>query len=423
MIKKEYTVKMLHNGRLVEYQPKMLVDNVLTDIEVESFEESIINVEIGAYTTWFDDPSTSVMLHYMTVDDTPVECLYRKLGTNEWQTIDLYADKPFPNTDRRVRWFKLEGLTPDTEYETRLRNHEQIHRFKTMPSTQRDVKIVMISDQVNNESAFNAEAPDGFQTMYDNNVDAIIIAGDLVHDDGRRTSAWQTFWNGYFNAERANNLMLPMIACLGNHDGSIRDEQGNITSLLWYNNGARREHVVFAFNFFSNIEHESYGVIDVSNYLSFVYLDSNHTVPVTAQTAWLDTTLASRSDRHVFPYWHVSPYPTYYSWAETQATRNNWTPLMTQHNIKLVGSGHEHVHLVTKKVTAGDLDDNGVVYTGQGHGMGNNTRGIRIDENEWYVDFISIEEKGFDLIEFRTNGEIHLNKVNLQGDTMYSITL
>lgn len=420
--RKPINPQVYHNNQWYNAEAKSYVEGNWTDVkEINTWGEPILDKEVGAYTTWYDDPSNSIMLHYITVDGSPVECLIRKRGTQTWQTVPLYTDKPFPNTDKMVRWFKIDGLEADTLYETKLKYHKQVHKFKTMPSTfTREVKAVLLSDQVNIESQFKEDAPTGFQTIHDNNLDVILIAGDLVHDNGVRTSAWESFWGEYFKAERKNNFMLPMIVCLGNHDG-IRE--GTTSPLLW--NGTK-ENVVFAYNFFSNLNDLAYGTVDVGNYLSFIYLNTYHTAPIIGtQTEWLEDTLATRQDRTVFPILHVSPYPTYYPYTETvnMWTREYWSPLFTQYGVKIAGSGHEHAHLVTKKVTGDNLDDNGVVYTGQGLGMGNVTRGLEIPEDTWYADFVSVAEKGFDFITFSPNGEVSLNKTNLSGNTMYQKTL
>lgn len=427
MEKTEYVAKMLRDGKLVEYQPKEFIDGVLTDKDIEMHveQEPVLNVEVGAYTTWFDDPSTSVMLHYQTIDNTPVECLYRKEGDTDWLDVPLFSDEPYPLSSKRVRWFKLEGLESGTVYETKLKYHEQTHRFKTLPSAASDVKIALLSDQLNSRGGFNADAPIGFNTLKNNNLDAIVIAGDCVHDNSTGLEYWELFWGRFFDYQKSNNLMVPIIVCIGNHDGAVHNPD-NTTSRLWVNTGATEDDVTFLYHFFSNLNADGYGTVDVSDYLSYVFLNSYHTRPIVGtQTTWLASVLSEREGRHIFPFFHTPPYPAWYSLSTPYAkgTRDNWTPLFTQHGVKIVGNGHEHAHVVTKKVTGDSLDPNGVVYTGQGHGMGNNTRGVNIDESTWYVDFVSAEEKGFDLIEFRQNGDVHLNKVNLQGDTLYSITL
>lgn len=382
------------------------------------------NKEIGAYATWYNDPSNSVMLHYITVDSSPVECLYRKEGDLTWGVVSLFEDKSFPNTSNRVKWFKLEGLQSDSIYETKLNHHEQIHKFKTMPSTfTRSIKAILVSDQMNSEVNFQTEGVQGLNTMHDNNIDVLVIAGDAVHDDGLRTSAWQLWWEKYFEIERSRNLMIPMIVCLGNHDGRLYQADGSFKSLLW--NG-KSSDVPFVYNFFSNIDDLAYGVIDIGDYFSFVFLNSYHTQPIVGtQTTWLNNTLDSRTNRCVFPFMHVSPYPTYYPYNEqiNKWVREEWTPLFAQYGVKIAGSGHEHAHLVTKKVSGGDLDANGVVFTGQGHGMGNITRPTIIPNDTWYVDYLNNTQRGFDIIEFKVNGSIELKKVTLGGDIMYQKTL
>lgn len=419
--------KALRDDKLVEVDLKFFEDGQLKGLDFKTYREPDLDVELGAYTTWFADPSTSVMIHYQTIDDTPVECVYRKQGSVDWLDVPLHADKPFPLTSKRVRWFKLEGLEPDTIYETRLRGHDTIHRFKTMPSVSSDIKVVMLSDQANNVPAYRTDAEIGMQTIHDNDVDVIVLAGDMVHDDSSRLNAWESYWDAYFKSERNNNMMLPMIVCLGNHDGWVDSGGTYNESLLWIHNSATKDDVLFAYNFFANLNDEAYGVIDVSDYMSIIFLNTYHTQPILGtQTTWLETTLSARQGRqHVFPYFHVSPYPSWYpdTLNYIYEVRDHWTPLFTQYGVKIAGSGHEHVHVVTKKVTGTSLDANGVVYTGQGHGMGNNTRGISIAPDEWFVDYLSNDVKGFDFIEFRQNGDVHLDKVNLQGNTLHSVSL
>lgn len=421
--------KVRNGTSWIDLKPQLRNGLVWTDLlpRQSGQDDYYENVEVGAYTTWFDDPSNSIMLHYQTVDDTPIECLFRKEGTLDWHIVNLYADNPFPHTQKRVRWFKLEGLQPNSTYETKLKNHKQIHRFKTMPSTfVRNIKFSMVSDQLNSESAFWSEAPRGFQTMFNNNIDVLIIAGDAVHDDGALYYLWGTFWDEYFKQERKNNLMLPIVTCFGNHDGRISNSDGTLKNLLWYQFGARKENVIFHYNFFSNLNDLGYGAIDISDYMSLIYLNSNHTQPIQGtQTQWLENALVERNDRHIFPFMHVSPYPAYYDYETTyiKDIRDYWTPLFAQYGVKIVGSGHEHAHLVTKKVVSESLNDSGVVFTGQGHGMGNVSRGIAVTQDTWYVDYLDIEQRGFDIIEFKTDKSVYLKKVSLDGLTLYEKTL
>ena len=414
-------------------EPKVFENNKWKDVEQITLWQQRVseieyeNKEIGAYITWYDDPSNSIMLHYQTIDDSPVECLYRELDSDDWQSVELFADKPFPNTTKRVRWFRLDGLQSDTLYETKLKNHRDIHRFKTMPSNfARNIKAVMVSDQMNSMTNFQTEGVQGFNTIHNNDIDVILIAGDGVHDDGVRTSAWELFWEKYFQIERERNLMRPFVYTFGNHDGRINNADGTFKSLLWVGGGGTKDHVVFAYNFFSNLNDVGYGTIDVGNYLSLIFLNSGHTQPIEGtQTTWLENTLQAKQDVVVFPFHHVAPYPAYYGYNDyyNKRVREYWVPLFTQHGVKIAGNGHEHVHLVTKKLSGDNLDENGIVYTGQGHGMGNITRPNNIPPDTWYVDFMNNTQRGFDIIEFKPNREIELHKVTLNGDIMYQKTL
>lgn len=426
LVKRNATLKLLRNGDLIDVKAKTLQDGKLTDVEIQLYGEPRLNLEVGAYTSLHGDPSTSIMLHYQTADGTPVECVYRKEGTSAWIDVPLYADKPFPNSTKRVRWFKLDNLEPNTVYETRLKYHHNIHRFKTFPSSASDVTLALLSDMMNDQDAFRIDAPQGFSIMENNNVDIIAVMGDFVHDNGWNEPAWSLFWREYFKFERSYNLMIPFVVCLGNHDGASYNEQ-NQRELLWYSNaGSTKDAVTFLYNFFASLSDDGYGVIDISDYFSIIYLNSYHTAPIVGdQTTWLDSVLSERQGRQVFPFFHVPPYPGYYNYGTSyiQEVRQYWTPLFTQYGIKLVGVGHDHLNLVTKNVTGESLDPNGAVYTIH-HGLGNNTRGINIPTDQWYVDYIDIDHKAIDIVTFQTDGDVDFRKVELTtGTPLYSRVL
>lgn len=429
---KKIIAKTLYKDKEVQVKPRILRNGRLVDANLLTYIEPRLSVEMGAYASISGDPSNSMMLHFMTADSTPVECQYRKEGTSTWLDVPLYADKPFPNTETRVRWFKLDGLEPDTFYEAKLKYHDRIHRFKTFPAENSDVTLALLSDMMNSQNDFKNEAPKGFNIFAQHEADAIVVAGDFVHDNGHNAPAWTLFWQEYFRFEQAYGRMIPFIVCLGNHDGASFDENNN-RQLLWYTfPESTKEAVTFMYNFFAGLSDTGYGAVDVGNvvdvggYFSFVYLNSFHTAPVLGeQTTWLETVLSERQDRHVFPFFHVPPYPAYYNYNSNpfKDIREQWTPLFTQYGIRFVYSGHDHVNLVTKKVTGGSLDENGAIYVIQ-HGLGNNTRGINIEPDEWFVDFLDISNKAVDVVTYKTTGEIEYKKIAVAtGESMYSITL
>src|SRR5699024_10175003 len=129
--------------------------------------------------------------------------------------------------------FKVENLDSDTIYETKLMNHKNVYRFKTMPPNHiRDINFVMTSDMVNDRPSFRGSSKQGFDTIYSLNPDALILNGDIVHDDAIRVGAWLDFWDAIFaSVERANGWLIPMATTIGNHDGAIRDNEVHINGL------------------------------------------------------------------------------------------------------------------------------------------------------------------------------------------------
>lgn len=403
----------------------MEIDEVSEVSEIEyRYEKEYPDKEIGAFVTWCNNPSTSVMLHYL-IDGyslVPIECLIRPENTTEWQTIERYADKSIPRTDTAVKWYKADNLIPNTIYETKLKYHEKVHKFKTMPATHtRDIKVLITSDQMNDELVFKAEAPQGFQAMHDNDIDCIILAGDGVHDQNDFHNRWTLFWEEYFKASILNDgFMIPVITALGNHDG-----RATPSTLLWYTNGATKDSVMYHYNFFSNLTDEGYGTVDIGDYLSLVCLNSGHTAPVNGtQTTWLQSALQARQGRHIFPFFHVAPYPGHYPFTDSIKTdiRTYWEPLFAQYGVKVGGVGHEHVSMVTKKVKQGTESADGITYVGQGFGMGCETRTGNLS-TAWYIDYFSDTTRDFDVIEFKPDGSVGIKQIGFDGAILYSNTI
>ena len=87
-------IRTHNSGKNVLIVPSVYKNMSINDVEILIYEngewgygDEFDSKEIGAYTTWCDNPSNSVMLHYQIVDDSEVEWgLVREQGTTEWQT-------------------------------------------------------------------------------------------------------------------------------------------------------------------------------------------------------------------------------------------------------------------------------------------------------------------------------------------------
>ena len=138
---------------------------------------------------------------------------------------------------------------------------------------------------------------------------------------------------------------------------------------MFVDRGATKDNVIFQYNFFSNLDDLGYGVIDIGNYLSLIFLNSGHTQLVAGtQTTWLQSVLSERQGKNILPFFMLVHIRGITFTGVTKQVRD-WTPLFTQYGVKVTTG---HVSLV---ITGNSLDENGVVYIGQGFGMGNTTRG------------------------------------------------
>lgn len=356
----------------------------------------------------------------------PPQCIHRKKGTQSWIESPHYASKNYPYTDKMVEWFLIESLEPGTLYEMKLNNHRQVYEFKTF-SENEDVKVLQMSDGVNKEWLFENEEIQGFKIIKNENPDLIIGCGDFVHDNGLRVEAWDTFFNAYQHF-LTGRKRIPFIVAFGNHDGHNITEDGD-NHLLWVHLGGNRENAIFYNAFFWNLENSDYGVTKIGNFLTLMFLNSGHTVTTTGeQVGFIERELAAAGTTHIFPFFHVGPVGGYYinTAVYTKGVINHWLEPFRQHGVKFVGNGHEHVNLVSKPTSKVSTDTIGVVqdgpvFVGQGHGLGNTTRGVRYYQEDC-IDFLDISQKALNFITFKTSGQAQFKMRGLDGTVMYELT-
>ena len=197
-----------------------------------------------------------------------------------------------------------------------------------------------------------------------------VVGGDLGYDNGRSVDISLAFIRNYSrHMIGRNGRMIPMLACLGNHevDGG-------------YNKP--RENAPFFFALFDGLFSEtSYATLDFGEYLSLVLLDTGHITPIAGQqTDWLAHTLADRTDHpNVFVVNHVPAYPSARNMDGTPAldgkgaqlgtgeeNRKHWVPLFEKHRVPVVLEHHDHTLKRTKPLLNGLDNKNGVLYLGDG---------------------------------------------------------
>jgi hypothetical protein len=157
--------------------------------------------------------------------------------------------------------------------------------------------------------------------------------------------------------------MIPLVSCLGNHevDGGYDGKRKDAASYFSVFDGFYTEN--------------SFGVLDIGDYLSLVLLDTGHVSAIGGQQAdWLARTLADRQDcPHLIAVDHVPCYPSYRApqgengdLGTGEEQRKFWCPLFEKYRVDLVLEHHDHTYKKTHPLINGHYDPHGVLYLGDG---------------------------------------------------------
>jgi acid phosphatase type 7 len=312
------------------------------------------------FLTWQQDPTTTVTIQWLgseTAADLSIH--YAKLESPVWQMAKTIT-KPYINTDLKVFRCELTGLEPGQEYQFQIAKTTKTYRFRTMPSKATDTfQFVSGGDAGIDQHAINTNILAAKQEPY-----FALIAGDLAYDNGRSPETFTKYLQNYHqHMVDAKGRLIPMVTLIGNHevDGGYKTQRKDSPSYLSFFDG-----------FFPE---ETYGVLDIGDYLSLVLLDTDHIAPIAGQqTEWLEKTLAERQERpHLIVANHVPAYPSYRppegvngKLGTGEEQRIHWSPLFERFNVDLVLEHHDHTFKRTHPLTNGLRDKHGVLYLGDG---------------------------------------------------------
>ncbi len=314
------------------------------------------------FCTWQQDPTTTMTVQWIgesgDADQRPL--WYSKAGTGLWQQ-QPFMSKEFPLTSKKVFRSELTGLEPDTDYHFRVGLDSREEKFRTMPSKATNV-IQFVS---------GGDAGIGTPTIATNKLAAaqapqfVVIGGDIAYENGRNPGIFYTFMKYYSRDLRdPDGRLIPLLGCLGNHevDGGYRK--------------TRKEAPFFYAMFDGLYPERGYASLDFGDYLSLIFLDTDHTTPIEGeQTEWLAKTLKEREDRDtVFAFNHVPAYPSYRAYngdkEEGSGTgggnRKHWVPLFERYNVDAVFEHHDHAYKRSHPLLGGHVNDNGILYLGDG---------------------------------------------------------
>ena len=193
----------------------------------------------------------------------------------------------------------------------------------------------------------------------------VVIAGDMAYENGKSPAIFYQFLKNYSRDLRDDKKrLIPLLGCMGNHE-----------AVGGY--GKTRKEAPFFYSVFDGLFPETgYASLDFGDYLSLIFLDTGHTSPIEgAQTDWLARTLKEREDcPTVFAFNHVPAYPSYRPMSTGSegeggtgaGNRKHWVPLFERYNVDAVFEHHDHTYKRTHPLLDGRVNDNGIVYLGDG---------------------------------------------------------
>jgi acid phosphatase type 7 len=310
------------------------------------------------FLTWQRDPTTTMTVQWVGEEKDGAErpVWYAKKGADLW-TSEPFKSHRFPMTDRWIFRTELTGLEPDTDYRFRVGLDSAEHKFRTMPK------------KANNTIHFVSGGDSGIgkEAVHTNHVAAaqspqfVVISGDLAYEDGKRPDVFLQFLKNYSRDLRDDQgRLIPLLGCVGNHE-------------VLHGYGQTRKEAPFFYSVFDGLfPHTGFASLDFGDYLSLVFLDTDHTSPIGGeQTDWLGKTLQEREEcPTVFVFNHVPAYPSVRGFKDGEGTgagnRKHWVPLFERHNVDAVFEHHDHAYKRTHPLLDGRINDNGIVYLGDG---------------------------------------------------------
>lgn len=316
---------------------------------------------LATFLTWQGDPTTTMTVQWVGSKEEgekrPV--WYSKEGSMEWKQ-SIAASRPFPMLKHHIFRTELTGLEPGTDYRFRIGLDSAEKKFRTMPNKATNT-IEFIS---------GGDAGVGEEAQHTNHVAAkqspsfVFLGGDLAYENGTFAPIFLQFLKNYSSQLiDEKGRLIPLLGCLGNHEvrGGYRQT---------------RKEAPFFYSIFDGLFKETgYASLDFGDYMTLIFLDSNHTTPIEGeQTAWLAKTLKDRQEcPNIFVFYHVPSYPSFRpidleddEAGTGAASRKHWVPLFERHNVDAVFEHHDHTFKRTHPLIDGRVDSKGILYLGDG---------------------------------------------------------
>ncbi|TVR56454.1 MAG: metallophosphoesterase family protein [Gemmatimonadales bacterium] len=390
------------------------------------------------YLTWTDDPTTTMTVQWQHrwEDGYRDPALgWREPGASEWTWVVGHWD-PFPFSDRIINTVTVEGLEPDARYEFRLGRLEQegpspedrstdgfrfvpdgpLSCFRTLPRSAEGLRYAVGGDLYGDPEVYRAMN----RTLASEGVRFALIGGDLAYANGRpdRIEKWYDFfriWEEEMVTEEG--CPIPIVVGMGNHEahGDTYEDRGRGTV-----NRSPYFPRLFAFP-----GPDMYGLLDLTDDLTVLMLDSHHAEPVHgAQLEWLDAQLELRanSGREIIPVYHVPAYPSVRDFEGDISTRirEHWLPRFEAAGVRVAFENHDHAYKRTPPIRGGEVHDDGIVFIGDG-AWGVGVRDVHDASATWYLE--RAESLHHALVVESVGGVLEVRAVGPDGQTFDEVRI
>ncbi len=314
--------------------------------------------EISAlYLSWYQDPTTTMTIQWHSESDSAENHLdWKSLDSNQWRETQS-IHHPLSSSQVKVHQVTLAKLTPATEYEFRLGSDPTIYRFRTMPKKlDRPITFVVGGNILESLKLFRRMS----QTINMHDPDFIVFGGNIaqalkpkpIQMQSSKLRHWLSFlseWKSSF--VRDDGRVIPFLIAPGDED--IQPDDYDLF-----------------FSLFAFPQEQLYRSIDFGNYLSLFLLDTGHFHPIDGpQAYWLKRALEKSQKKHYrFAIYNESAYPSFDPYLNPVAKkiRTYWCPLFDSYGLQAAFEHHNHSFKRTFPLKAGHVDEDGLVYLGDG---------------------------------------------------------
>jgi hypothetical protein len=374
---------------------------------------------VQIHLTWDQDDTTHTIIvtwQTKTVGTGDVVCYDIKSGSGDPSNYGFSqtgTNHTYSDADGYIHDVKLTGLSANTIYYFICGGDNGgwsgERSFRTAPDNSMSFRFVAGGDSRSGGGDWPAGRDSVSREMAKFNPSFVLYVGDFVMQG---TYQWE--WDNFLAAEQMywvdnNNLTIPIIPCLGNHDVS------NDSGIAYFGQ----------FSLPTFPADEKWYSLDWGPNVHITVLDTETTV-AGDQTTWLQQDLAEH-ENYLWKVvlFHEPPYSDGPDGINSSVLRY-WVPLFDNYHVDLVINGHNHLYERTYPIENGAASDN-VVDNGAVYAADNGTiyvvsggwgAPLYSGNRSWFAAVGPISKFSFAVVDILENGMLHLTALDNDGNVL-----